>query len=235
MNFSDEKSDHNFRSSASTDEDVDDLHSHYSEVIDRPSTTTDVKHVEFFQTMMDSGVDIISEEKRLISHQNSKTGPMDLFALSDDSILDMETTMVTLRAETDRFRGYELETVTDDEADQEQPIEKKQSIDEIYIPQEKPTVKIEPSRFEFKLPSFSEWVDRAFSNFLVETNESPVTHNNVMSSPEITVIEKNHSIERPVPDHDDDEKSFNGKIEEEKKFISTRDDLSFSRHFKFKF
>ena len=99
----------------STDEDVDELNMDYSEDIDQSAATvqtyrdklnarlnTEINHfrprilsTEYSQITIDSGVDIVSEHK--ISHpkideqySEETANQNDLFALSDDSLLDIE-------------------------------------------------------------------------------------------------------------------------------------------------
>jgi hypothetical protein len=228
-----------------TDEDVDDLNYDYSDDLDRSTTTIQTyrdrlntrlnneNHVsrprifstEYSQTI-DSGVDILSEQKMSqpkIDEQYSEqtTNQNDLLALSDDSLLDIESPQINelllktsstrneqsssvtdesdggksystaltdyqVISKTDRaltntseqyysadsdfntsldpYSGYELENLSDD--DGEEKIKKDQS----------PEISRSPSpKFDFKLPSFADWIDRVFTNFLAETNQQSIS------------------------------------------------------------
>ena len=196
--------------SASTDEDVDELHSHYSEMTDRSRSTPReplptrspssparepprLFSAEYSQMTLDSGVDIVSEQKvsspvSLIMDEQSSGETNDLFALSDDSLLEMGSETITMRDndptlladELDLYKGYELETISDDdEGDHTQGEIGK----EFLITSERSTTAAAPvaahpslpPQFEFKLPSFGEWIDRVFTNFLAETTQQPAT------------------------------------------------------------
>ena len=214
---------------ASTDEDVDELNSHYSDVLDR--STSAIQNIrekfhldsivdfhrnaisrprmfstEYSQVTMDSGVDILSEQKLYqpnqtftIDEQSSEetTDQNDLFALSDDSVIDMQSKSTRnvflghphelstslqesyfsaksdLNTDKDPYAGYELETITDEEEDQPQATSSESN--ELIITSESsppaPTSITIPPQFEFKLPSFGEWIDRVFTTFLTETNQ----------------------------------------------------------------
>lgn len=274
---------------ASTDEDVDELNSHYSDVLDRSSSTIQnvreksnpdalidsietnrnsifrprILSTEHSQITFDSGVDILSEQKIYqpnqtftIDEQSSEetTDQNDLFALSDDSVIDIRSksprnslilhsnsiyfsAKSDVNIEKDPYAGYELEIVTDEEDDQPQPIG--DHCDELLITSEHspgaPNSTRIPSKFEFKLPSFGEWIDRVFTNFLTETNQNQSSsfgssrsssinsiHSsqstiNTSSSQMVTVMENPH-FQHPSPssrveqsNDNDDEHSLNGR------------------------
>lgn len=293
---------------ASTDEDVDELNSHYSDVIDRSNSTIQnireksnvepsiISHetshrysltrprifsTEYSQITMDSGVDILSEQKLYQPNQTftidersseETTDQNDLFALSDDSVIDMQSKSphnVFIRhshefsnslqdvyfsaksdlntEQKDPYAGYELETITDEEDDQPQATNNESN--ELIITSEnsptRPTTTTSiPPQFEFKLPSFGEWIDRVFTTFLNETHQQPSTsiassrsssinsiHSsqstiNTSSSQMITVLEnpnfqnRTQSEEQKNNDNDNDEEhSLHGK-EKKKKIFS---------------
>ncbi len=278
---------------ASTDEDVDELNSHYSDVLDRSNLTIQnfreksnrrlsnesiennrnsilcsrILSTESSQITLDSGVDIISEQKfyqpnrtLTIDEQSSEetTDQNDLFALSDDSLIDIQSknhltfnsndlsnsteqeaffsAKSELNIDKDPYSGYELETISDedDDDDQQQPI--KDDSNEFIITSElSPSIPSSfsiPSQFEFKLPTFGEWIERVFTTFLSETNQnqplsisssrsssivsihgSQSTINTSSSSQIITVLENENYQNRfeQVEQNDDDEHSLNGK------------------------
>ncbi len=293
---------------ASTDEDVDELNSHYSDGIDRSNSTiqnyreklnprffsfnneqneSPVKptirpralSTEYSQITLDSGVDIISEQKLYqpnttltIDEQSSEetTDQNDLFALSDDSLIESEvqsprnhlllnpndlsnslnqteqemffSARSELNNEKDLYGGYELETISDEDDDhliQNHSNELIVTSEPVPPPPPSPPPSI-PPQFEFKLPSFGEWIDRVFTNFLSETNQnqapsisssrsssivsihgSQSTINTSSSSQIITVLE-NRNLQNRSEVHqtqswpretgqDDDEHSLNGK------------------------
>ena len=292
---------------ASTDEDVDELNSHYSDVLDRSSSTIQnareksnpdslidsnethrnlisrprILSTEHSQITFDSGVDILSEQKIYqpnqtftIDEQSSEetTDQNDLFALSDDSVIDIRSksprnsfilypqdhshsiyfsAKSDVNIEKDPYAGYELETILDEEDDQPQVIG--DHCDELLITLEhSPSVPNStriPSQFEFKLPSFGEWIDRVFTTFLTETNQNQSSsfgssrsssinsiHSsqstiNTSSSQMITVMENPNFQNLPPSSRieeqndNDDEHSLNGK---KKSFIHAvrRDSLS---------
>lgn len=135
------------KSYASTDEDVDDLNVDSSEDVDQSAMTiqtyrdrltarlhAEIKpsrprfaSTEYSQITVDSGVDIASEQKvsqpKIDEHQSEETANQnDLFALSDDSLLDIEPShanslllrtpaitheqSVSLTEESDDFKSY---------------------------------------------------------------------------------------------------------------------------------
>jgi hypothetical protein len=278
----------------STDEDVDELNSNYSEVIDRsmltiqnyrekfntrllslnnqqneinPNSTSRsrILSTEYSQMTHDSGVDILSEQKiyqpnttLTIDEQSSEetTDQNDLFALSDDSLIESprnnilsisfnQTEQETffsakseLNNEIDPYSGYELETITDEDDDHHSI---KNDSNELIITSEPPPPPPPsiPPQFEFKLPSFGEWIDRVFTTFLTETNQiqsqsllssrsssivsihgSQSTINTSSSSQPITVLE-NQSLPCHQTQDDNDEHSLNGKSLSLSRFVFT--------------
>ncbi len=290
---------------ASTDEDVDELNSNYSDVLDRSNLTiqnsceksnlhllneqtesnrnsiscSKILSTEYSQITLDSGVDIISEEKLYqpnrtltIDEQSSEetTDQNDLFALSDDSSMDMQSNnhfhfnpndlsnsmnyytdqetyfsaKSELTTDKDQYSGYELVTISDEDDDHHHHEPMKDDSNEFIITTElspplppasssSSSFSI-PSQFEFKLPSFGEWIDRVFTTFLTETNQnqplsvsssrsssivsihgSQSTINTSSSSQVITVLEnenyQNLSERARKEEQDDDEHSLNGK------------------------
>lgn len=275
---------------ASTDEDVDELHSHYSEAIDHarekfntPLSTVDeatTKH----STTVDAITDLVGEPVVFEPEPSSiadnadddsseeLTNRNDLLTLSEDSLVNIEPASSTnnfttanqlgtenseliteqdtyfsarsdLTAEKDLYGGYELESITDDEED----TPRKDAPKELLITSESspshaasPRSTVPPD-FEFKLPSFGEWINRAFNTFLSETDHNHVepilssrsssdisihgsqsTINTSSSSQIITVVEKAHEVEdeclvadeaqSPANDEElEDEHSLNGK------------------------
>jgi len=289
---------------ASTDEDVDELNSHYSDVLDRSNLTiqnsceksnlhllneqtesnrnsiscSKILSTEYSQITLDSGVDIISEEKLYqpnrtltIDEQSSEetTDQNDLFALSDDSSIDMQSNnhfhfnpndlsnsmnyytdqetyfsaKSELTTDKDQYSGYELVTISDEDDDHHHHQPMKDDSNEFIIttelspplpPASSSSSFSIPSQFEFKLPSFGEWIDRVFTTFLTETNQnqplsvsssrsssivsihgSQSTINTSSSSQVITVLEnenyQNLSERARKEEQDDDEHSLNGK------------------------
>ena len=241
----------------STDEDVDEINLDYSEDIDRSTTTiqtyrdrlnarlnseqTDSNYsrprilsTEYSQITLDSGVDIASEQKishpkidELLSEQT--TNQNDAFPLSDDSILDIESTQINdflLKTSTttindqsislteesdegksyltaitdyqsvqktergvsniseqyysadsdlntsltnpnnDQYSGYELENLSDDD-DEKEKISYHE--EETYEISNDSTPPLSPE-FDFKLPTFGDWIDQIFTTFLAETH-----------------------------------------------------------------
>lgn len=244
---------------ASTDEDVDELNSHYSEDIDRSLSTkqnyreklttrllnlnneqnensisnSKIFSNEYSQITFDSGVDIISEQKiyqpnttLTIDEQSSEelTDQNDLFALSDDSLIEIQPPSIDkteqdtyfsaksdLNYEKDPYSGYELETIPDEDDDYQLENE---SLNDIILnsqpPPPPPPPPSIPSQFEFKLPSFGEWIDRVFTTFLAEANPNPsksISSSRSSSSHIITVLENPNVLSYP-----DDEHSLNGKL-----------------------
>jgi len=266
---------------ASTDEDVDELNSHYSDVIDRSNSliqnsfrekfntrllslndeqnennTNSLTHSRIFSTecsqiTFDSGVDINSEQKiyqpnttLIIDEQLSEElTDQNLFALSDGSLIESQINNLLsisinrtdqdtyfsvksqLNNENDLYTGYELEIISDEEDDDRQHSIKYDS-NELILTSELPTPppSLIPPQFELKLPSFSEWIDRAFTTFLTETSQnrplsissrcssmhgSQSTINTSSSSQAITVLENGNLQSSEA--QDDDEHSLNGK------------------------
>ncbi|CAF1627908.1 unnamed protein product, partial [Adineta ricciae] len=90
-----------------------------------------------------------------------------------------------LTTEKDFYSGYELESITDEEDDDA----RKDDFNEYLIisessPSSSSTTHSAPSppapppssippEFEFKLPSFGEWINRAFNTFLFEADQTP--------------------------------------------------------------
>jgi len=78
--------------------------------------------------------------------------------------------------EKDLYSGYELESITDEDDDYPS---KDDSNEFILISESSPSATSHPSpslippQFEFKLPSFGEWINRAFNTFLSETDKNP--------------------------------------------------------------
>jgi hypothetical protein len=78
--------------------------------------------------------------------------------------------------EKDLYSGYELESITDEDDDYPS---KDDSNEFIFISESSPPAASHPSpslippQFEFKLPSFGEWINRAFNTFLSETDKNP--------------------------------------------------------------
>ena len=194
-----------------------------------------IMSMEYSQITADSGVDLASEQHKpapatideLLSEGTANQN--DLFALSDDSLLDVESprsndvatrtvpsaaeksllsltegsdegktylTAITnsarqakaeparantseiyysaesevntssasssLAANNDLYSGYELENISDDEdTAQRSDVAEKSPADD--------------DQFNFKLPSFSDWIDRVFTDFLAETKQEPVS------------------------------------------------------------
>lgn len=235
---------------ASTDEDVEELDSDHSENIDRSTIQTyrdrldaRLNHemntssprkfsTEISQKTHDSGVDILSEQK--ISqpkndefYSEQTTNHYDLLALSDDSLLDIESPQNNdlllkpsqinteqnrsltdendeiksyLSAITDNpiiskqeagpsntseqyysadsefntsasfpnndpYSGYELENISDEDEN----IQTNEENNEIITSDET------PPKFDFKLPTFGDWIDQVFTTFLAETNQQEQT------------------------------------------------------------
>jgi hypothetical protein len=79
--------------------------------------------------------------------------------------------------EKDLYNGYELESITDEDDD----YPSKGDPNEIILISESspppaashPSPPSIPPQFEFKLPSFGEWINRAFDTFLSETDKNP--------------------------------------------------------------
>ena len=201
------------------------------------------------QVIVDSAVEMLSEQKfyqlsnrnQIIDEQSSED-QNDLFALSDDSSVESlnknhqsdDLSRSFLVIEKDLYSGYELETITDEEDDEQ--ANKSTSNELILTPEIRPTktpptapssVPTIPPQFEFKLPTFGEWIDRVFTNFLTETspNSPPLidssrsssmmsipnsqsTMNTSSSSQAVTVVE-NENFNRTS--REDDEHSLNGK------------------------
>jgi len=283
---------------ASTDEDVDDLNSQYSEVLDRSISTLQSYHekfntdslflnneqnemntssinpslilsTEYSQLTFDSGVDIISEQKTYqpnttltINEQSFEeiTDQNNLFDLSEDSLIESQKTNLLfnqndlsistnqtecdtyfsakseLNSENDLYNGYELETINDED-DDHPPIKNDSDefilTSEISTPPPSPLPSI-PPQFEFKLPSFAEWIDRVFTTFLTGTKEnqpksisssrsssiisshgSQSTINTSSSSQALTVLENEtlpvHQTQSCSKNDENDERSLNGK------------------------
>ena len=81
-----------------------------------------------------------------------------------------------LNTEKDPYAGYELETVTDEE-DEDQPINYDAGVLIVTSEASPPppphsSSSSIPPQFEFKLPSFGEWIDRVFTTFLAENNQN---------------------------------------------------------------
>ncbi|CAF1627849.1 unnamed protein product, partial [Adineta ricciae] len=89
-----------------------------------------------------------------------------------------------LTTEKDFYSGYELESITDEEDDDA----RKDDFNEYLIISESSTASSTthsaptppapppssiPPEFEFKLPSFGEWINRAFNTFLSEADQTP--------------------------------------------------------------
>ena len=223
---------------ASTDEDVDDINSHYFEDIDRSTTTNMIDHrdklrtrllslnneqngsntnssfysrilsTEYSQITLDSGVDITSEQKNYqpnttltIDRQASEqtTDQNDSHVLSDDSLMEIEVKLPAsnfllnssmneslesktnlpnengLNDEKNFYEGYELETVTDEDDDHLMKNDTNKFTINSEISSSKspsPSHCTIRSQFEFKLPTFREWIDRAFNTFLSQTNQN---------------------------------------------------------------
>jgi hypothetical protein len=259
---------------ASTDEDVDELNSQYSEEIDRSISTnpnpslfplnnehdennlnsisqSKILSNEYSQITFDSGVDIISEQRiyqpntaLTIDEQSSEelTDQNDLFALSDDSLSEIQPQSPTndlvlnqsnefststnkteqdsyfsaksdLNYEKDPYSGYELETITDEDDEYQSKNDASNEIILITEPLPPPTPSI-PTQFQFKLPTFGEWIDRVFTTFLAEANPNPsksISSSRSSSSHVITVLE-NPNVNFPQTQSSlDDEHSLNGK------------------------
>lgn len=259
---------------ASTDEDVDELYLDYSEDADRPiatiqtyrdrlnarinpemnSTRPRLFSTEHSQITLDSGVDILSEQKlsrsKVNEHSSEQTANQNE---SDDSLLDIETTRTNellskssppiiheqsisftdeseegktyLTALTDyqllsrtergltntseqyysaesefntslsfptndQFSGYELENVSDDE----EPIAK--ALSPPPPPPLPPRVPRSPSpKFDFKLPTFGDWIDQVFTNFLAETNQQTQSTSTSRSSSIISIHTSQNTID----------------------------------------
>jgi hypothetical protein len=268
---------------ASTDEDVDELNSHYSDVIDRSNSLIQnsrekfnthllylndeqnenntnslirsrIFSTEYSQITFDSGVDINSEQKiyqpnttLTIDEQLSEeiTDQNDPFDLSDDSLIESQinnnnlpsilinqtdqdtyfSVKNQLNNEIDPYSGYELEVISDEDDDHHHHSIKYNS-NELILTSEllTSTPSSIPPQFELKLPSFSEWIDRAFTTFLTETSQnqplsissrcssmhgSQSTINTSSSSQAITVLENGNLQSSEA--QDDDEHSLNGK------------------------
>lgn len=159
--------------------------------------------------------------------------------------------------ENSLYSGYELETITDEEDDEYHYRRCKQNDSNELILTSKPVIPSSPPlspssppprpspppppasyippQYEFKLPTFGEWIDRVFTSFLTEANQdqpqlnassrsssidsthgSRSTVNTSSSSQVTTVIENPNSKLAQTPDDDnnnddDDEHSLNGK------------------------
>ncbi|CAF3564176.1 unnamed protein product [Rotaria sp. Silwood1] len=217
---------------ASTDEDVDEINSHYFEDIDRPTTTTiedyreklntrllslnneqNENHInlincskilstEYSQITIDSGVDIESEQKiyqpnitLTIDEQSSEliTDHNDLFLLTDNSFIEKQSIKIIEQEsicsmKNNLYKTYELETISDDDDEDNNVI--KNNSNELIITTENSTLinhsTIIPSQFEFKLPTFGEWIDRAFTVFLSDTNQ--YQNDSILSSRSSSIV-----------------------------------------------
>ncbi len=253
---------------ASTDEDVDEFNLDFSEDIDRPtiqtyrdrldarlnseknSSRSRILSTEYSLITLDSGVDDIVSEPKIsqlkIDEQYSEqtTNQNDLFVLSDDSLLDIESPQITdlllktpstinersisitdesddgksylstitdfqLIPKTDRgpsntseqyysaesefntslsfhnndpYSGYELENISDD--DEKENKSKSPQLSGSISP-----------RFQFKLPSFGDWIDRVFTTFLSETNQQPTSASTSRSSSIISIHTSQNTID----------------------------------------
>ena len=213
--------------SGSTDEDVDELNSHYSEEIDRSTATNptarDKFHVhessfdhlayddaklaskilsmESSQMTVDSGVDIASEERifpakapfAVNEHAwREFSDPEHPELASDSSFIETESKTTNVPLEHDLtesiteaepeiyysaqgdvnhlYNGFELETISDDETEDLLADNSHELILTAAAPPPPPPI---PSRFEFKLPTFGEWIDRAFTTFLADSQQHP--------------------------------------------------------------
>jgi hypothetical protein len=258
---------------ASTDEDVDEFNLDYSEDIDRSATIQTYRDrldarlnseknsfrprivsTEISQITHDSGVDIISEQKisqPKIDEQYSEqtTNQNDLFALSDDSLLDIESPQInelllkppptineqslidesdggksylsaltdsqlipkTERGPTntseqyysaesefntslsfptnDLYSGYELENISDDD----EKIHSNHDNNNKDISQQ--VSQTSSTKFEFKLPSFGDWIDQVFTTFLAETNQQPTSTSTSRSSSIISIHTSQNTID----------------------------------------
>ncbi|CAF4129395.1 unnamed protein product, partial [Rotaria sp. Silwood2] len=124
----------------------------------------------------------------------------DLFILSDDSLIEKESklsnkqfvinqsiieksepTIISINniqheinnsTKNNLYKTYELEIISDEDEDNDLI---KYNSNELIITSEKPLLinhsSIIPSQFQFKLPTFGEWIDRAFTTFLSDTNQ----------------------------------------------------------------
>ena len=258
---------------ASTDEDVDEFNLDYPEVIDRSETTIQtyrdrlnarlnieqnevnfsqprILSIEHSQITLDSGVDIASEQKFFQTktdeqYSEQTANQNDLFALSDDSLLDIESTQmndrlgktppiikrqsISLTDESDEGKSY-LTAITDfpivhktergpsntsDQyysADSEfntslsfanNNVDKLENISDDYDnDDERHELRNSSSEHHsisssaesnFKFPSFGDWIDQVFTNFLVETKQQ--SNSTSLSSSIISMHESQNTVD----------------------------------------
>ena len=227
---------------ASTDEDVDELNLDYSEDIDRSAATIQtyrdrlaarlngeqqptirprIVSTEYSQITLDSGVDISSEPRVLQPridelYSEETANQNDLFALSDDSLLDIESPQsndVPFRApptihehsssfneESDDGRSYST-AITDDplpnktergpsntsetyySAESEFNTSLSQTnneVEHVTNANDQPDHSAQPSPpieapTDVRMPSFSDWIDRVFTDFLADTKPDSIS------------------------------------------------------------
>jgi hypothetical protein len=199
-----------------------------------------------------------------INEQSSEeiTDRNDFFGLSEDSLIESQKTKLLfnendlsistnqteydtyfsakseLSNENDLYNGYELETINDE--DDDHPPIKNDSYEfiltsETSTPPPPPPLPSIPPQFEFKLPSFAEWIDRVFTTFLTGTKQnqpksisssrsssiisshgSQSTINTSSSSQALTVLENETlPVHQTQSCSQNDERSLNGKYLDE--------------------
>jgi hypothetical protein len=92
----------------------------------------------------------------------------------------------------DPFSGYELENVSDDD----EPMATASSPPPAPPPLPPPKVPRSPSpKFDFKLPTFGDWIDQVFTNFLAETNQQTQSASTSRSSSIISIHTSQNTID----------------------------------------
>jgi hypothetical protein len=217
---------------ASTDEDVDEFHSVCFDMFDPTKFSSTLAIVD------DASIDI----DKTLSNIDDNNQSYDLhMPMKNELLLSSSAAIASTHATVpiddtkrspfyDPYGGYELESVTDEDDDD---YDEQQVHSECLITSEAiEPIQTIPARFEFKLPTFGEWIDRAFMTFLTETNPKmstsisssrsssivslvdtqPSTIPTCSSSSINTVIEQIKDIQTTPLDlgSDDDESSCNG-------------------------
>jgi hypothetical protein len=145
----------------------------------------------------------IIQEKSISFTDESEEGKTYLTALTDYQLMNKTDRALTNTSEhyysaesefntslsfptNDPYSGYELQNVSDDE-EQQQPIPKAPS---------PPEVSRSPSpKFNFKLPTFGDWIDQVFTTFLAETNQQTRSASTSRSSSIISMHTSQNTID----------------------------------------